>query len=59
MDSENFVFYLVAFDPIEIQTCSAPQNDRQNLIFVKDIYEVGKKKTINGRKMAKRKGCLF
>ena len=59
MDSENFVFYLVAFDPIEIQTCSAPQNDRQNLIFVKDVYEVGKKMTINGRKMAKRKGCLF
>ena len=59
MDSENFVFYLVAFDPIEIQTCSTPQNDRQNLIFVKDIYEVGEKMTINGRKMAKRKGCLF
>ena len=59
MDSENFVFYLVAFDPIEIQTCSAPQNDRQNLIFVKDVYEVGKKMTINGRKMGKRQGCLF
>ena len=44
MDSENVVFYLVAFDPIEIQTCSAPKNDRQNLIFVKDIYEVGKKR---------------
>ena len=24
---ENFVFYIIAFDPIEIKTCSAPQNE--------------------------------
>ena len=28
---------------IEIQTCSAPQNDDLNFSFVKDIYVVGKK----------------
>ena len=26
-----------------IKTCSAPQNDRMNLSFVKDIHEIGKK----------------
>ena len=29
---------VINFDQIKIQTCLAPQNDRQHLIFVKDIY---------------------
>ena len=38
-----FVFYAVAFDPIEIQTYYAPQNGRLNLRFLKDFGVVGKK----------------
>ena len=33
----SFAFCVITFQPIEVQTCSAPQNDRQNLVFVKDI----------------------
>ena len=35
-ETEKFVFYAVAFDPIKIETCLVPQNDCQHLIFVKD-----------------------
>ena len=52
------VFYIEAFDMIEVQTCLAPQNDHRNLSFVKDIYVVGNKMTRNGCKIAKVKGCL-
>jgi phosphoribosylaminoimidazole carboxylase (NCAIR synthetase) len=45
-----FVFCVISFEPIKIQTCSAPQNDRLNLSFVKDIHVVGKKMARNGRK---------
>ena len=45
-------YYVVAFDTIKIYTHLAPQNDRQNLSSVKDIYVVAKKMTRNGRKMA-------
>ena len=38
------------FDPIKISTHYAPQNDRWNLSFVKDIYVVTKKITTNGPK---------
>ena len=34
------------------QTCSAPQNDRLNLRFVKDFHIVGTKMARNGPKMA-------
>ena len=34
---EIFVFCHITFEPIRIWTCSAPQNDRLNLSFVKDI----------------------
>ena len=44
------MIYVVAFDPIKIQTCLAPQNDCQNLSFVKDDYVVVEKMTRNGRK---------
>ena len=36
-----FVFFVITFVPIKIQTCSAPQNDRWNLSFVKDKHLVG------------------
>ena len=42
-----------------LQTCLGPQNDRQKLSFLKDIYVVGKKMTRNDPKMAKLKGCIF
>ena len=45
-------YFVVAFDPIKISTHYAPQNDRWNLSFVKDIYVVAKKMTTNGRKMS-------
>ena len=32
-ETEKFVFYAVAFDPIKIQTCLASQNDGQQLGF--------------------------
>ena len=35
--------FVVAFDPIKISTHYAPQNDRWNLSFMKDIYVVAKK----------------
>ena len=59
MEKEKFVFYVVAFDPIDIQTCLEPQNDRQHQSFVKDVYVVGENMARNGRKIAKLKGCLF
>ena len=33
----EFMLYVVTFEPMKIPTLSAPQNDRPNLIFVKDI----------------------
>ena len=59
METKKFVFYSVAFDPIKIQTCLAPQNDCQQLSFLKDVSVVGKKMTRNDPKMAKLKGCIF
>ena len=47
----SFAFYVITFEPIEVQTRSAPQNDRLNLSFVKDEYKVVKKMTRNGPKM--------
>ena len=42
--SKQIVIYVVAFDPIKIQTYLAPKNDCQNLTFVKDNnYVVGGK----------------
>ena len=59
MRTEIFLFYLLAFDPIEFQMRLAPQNDHHQLSFVKDIYPFGEKITINIYKIAKLKGCLF
>ena len=38
---EKIAFCLIAFEPIKIQTHSAPQNDRLNFSFVKDIHVDG------------------
>ena len=44
------MIYVVAFDPIKIMTCWAPQNDCQNLSFVKATIVVGKKTDRNLKK---------
>ena len=41
----------ITFEPIKIQTCLAPQNDRLNLSFVKDEHTNGKKMARNDRIM--------
>ena len=41
---------VIDFDPIKIQACLAPHNDRQHLLFVKDIYVDAKKMTTKGPK---------
>ena len=45
METEKYVIYVVAFDPIEIYTSLAPQNDRQSLSFVKYFIAGGIKMT--------------
>ena len=50
-EKEIFAFCVITFEPIKVKTCSAPQNDRLNLSFVKDFYLVAKKMARNGRKM--------
>ena len=41
---EKIAFCVITFHPIKIKTHSAPQNDRLNFSFVKNIHIVGKKK---------------
>ena len=54
------MIYVVAFDPIKIQTYLAPKNDCQNLTFVKDNnYVVGGKMTRNGRESPTYSFVLF
>ena len=48
---KTFLFYVVAFEKIKIQTCKTLQNDRLSPSAVKDINVVGKEMTRNGRKM--------
>ena len=38
---EKNAFCVITFEPIKIQTHSAPQNDRLNFSFVKDIHVDG------------------
>ena len=45
----SFAFCVITFEPIKVQTCSAPQNDCLNLSFVKDIVVDCGKLAINGR----------
>ena len=42
----------ITFEPNKISNCSAPQNDRLNHSFVKDINVVDNKIARNGCKMA-------
>ena len=49
---EKIAFCVITFDPIKIQTHSAPQNDCLNFSFVKDIDVLGKQLARNCRKMA-------
>jgi hypothetical protein len=48
--TSSFAFYVITFEPIEVQTLSVPQNDRLNLSFVKDIHVDGGKLARNGGK---------
>ena len=45
---ETFAFCVITFEPIEVQTCSAPQNDHLNLSFVKNEHTYGEKMARNG-----------
>ena len=47
----SFAFCVITFEPIECQTCSAPQNDLLNLVFVKDLKVVVEKMTRHHHKM--------
>ena len=49
---EIFAFCVIIHEPIKIQTCSAPQNDRLNFVFMKDIYVDSKKVARNSSKTA-------
>ena len=44
------MFCVIIFEPLEVQTCSAPQNDCLNLSFGKDIYVDSRKLARNGQK---------
>ena len=50
--NEKNAFFVINFEPIEVQTHSGPQNDHLNLSFVKDINVDGGKVARNGRKTA-------
>ena len=50
-DTEKTAFFVINFEPSEVQTHSAPQNDRVNLSFVKDKHIAGKKMARYGLKM--------
>ena len=50
MAREIFAFCVITFEPINIQTHSAPQNNRLNFSFVENVHVVGKKMTRSGRK---------
>ena len=55
----SFAFCVITFEPIEVQTYSAPQNDRQNLVFVKVIKVVVETMTRNRRKKIDNQGTLY
>ena len=45
------IFYAIAIEPIKVPTCSASQNDRLNLSFVKDTHDNAQKMVRKGSKM--------
>ena len=48
-EMEIFTFCVITFEPSISKTCPAPQNDSQNLSFVKDEHTYGEKMARNGR----------
>ena len=54
---EKIAFCEITFDPIKIETHSAPQNDRLNFSFVKDKYVDGEKWSKNDKTQMRRKTC--
>ena len=56
---EIFAFCVITFQPIINKTCLAPQNDRQNLSFVKATNVVGEKMAGNTCKIAISYLCQF
>ena len=47
---EIFAFCVIIHEPIEIQTCSAPQNDRLNFVLMKKWLETVVKLQFSCRK---------
>ena len=45
---EIFAFCVIIHEPIKIHTCSVPQNDRLNFVFMKYIYVDSEKWQILG-----------
>ena len=56
---EKIAFCVITFDPIKIQTHSAPQNDRLNFSFVKDIHVDGGNLAWNSCKTAICQSAFF
>ena len=48
---EFWAFFDISEKPIKIQILSAPQNDRMNLLFMKDIYVGAQKMARNDLKI--------
>ena len=46
MEREIFVFCVITFEPIKIQTCLAPQNDGLNLRWRKNGLETVEKRQV-------------
>ena len=51
-ETKIFVSCVITFEPMKIETRSAPQNNSLNLSFVKDIYTDGRKLARDVRKTA-------
>ena len=54
-----FAYCVLTFEPIMSKTCQAPQNDPQNLRFVKDEHTYGKEMARKGRKKVIYKGTFI
>ena len=50
-EMEIFAFCVIIHEPIKIQACPVPQNDRLNLLFMEDIHTGFKKGARNGCKI--------
>ena len=55
---EKIAFFVITFDPIKMQTHSAPHNDRLNFSFVKDEHTYFKKMARIGRNTVIYKGTF-